>query len=89
MGVLPPSQEEFDVAFPPTKKVNDPQEGVIVLEAPPVVDGESGSEIDPDAPAFPGVEVMIDEAPEVQPEGPTPATQKRLRRKKEDQSNEA
>lgn len=43
MGVLPPSQEEFDtlVAAGPIALVNSPQEGVVVLD--PVDDQEIGT----------------------------------------------
>lgn len=34
LGVVPPTQEEFDAAMPPVL-VNSPQEGVIVLEPLP------------------------------------------------------
>lgn len=59
MGVASPSEEDFRVAFP-NKPVNSPQEGVVVLEPPPVVDEISGREIDPEAPVAPVVKVITD-----------------------------
>lgn len=78
MGIVPPDQSEFDVHFPPLK-VNSPQEGVVVLEAPPVLDEQSGQAIDPEAPVEPGVEVVI---------GPSDQPQKKRRAKKESQPDE-
>ncbi len=86
MGVLPPSETEFKVAFP-DPPVNNPPEGVIVLEPPPVIDEITGREIDPDAPVEePGVIVTTEPwedhlfgPPQEAPVSP----QKKLRRKKE------
>lgn len=78
MGVAPPSQEEFEAIFPPAQ-VNSPQEGVIVLEPPPVVDELSGRTIDPEAPVEPTIEVVT---------GPTEPLQKKRRVKKESQPDE-
>ena len=86
LGVMAPTQEEFDAARPITERVNSPQEGVIVLEAPPVIDEISGKEIDPDAPiAVPGVVVVTDK-PVVKPalvklSAPTEDTQKKNSKK--------
>ena len=60
LGVVAPTLEEFDEARPETERVNSPQEGVIVLEAPPVIDEISGKEIDPDASVTPGIVVVTD-----------------------------
>lgn len=79
MGIAQPEQREFDLAFPPTMKVNSPQEGVIVLEPPPVVDEHTGRAIDPAAPVEPGVQVVTE---------PTDPTQKKRRSKKESQPDE-
>lgn len=46
IGVLPPTKEEFFEASPPV--VNSPAEGVVVLEAPPVIKELSGKPIDPE-----------------------------------------
>lgn len=82
MGIAPPTPEEFDVAMPPSAKVNSPQEGVIVLEAIPVVDEYSGDTIDPDAPVLePGVEVVTDGAIDE----PSEPSQKKRRSKKDSQ----
>lgn len=78
MGIAPPAQEEFDTLFPPLK-VNSPQEGVVVLEPPPVVDEQSGQVIDPDGPVEPGLEVVT---------GPSEPSQKKKRAKKESQPDE-
>jgi hypothetical protein len=45
MGVVPPEQDEFDAVIG-TKIVSSPTEGVVVLEAPPVIDDATGKEID-------------------------------------------
>lgn len=58
MGVSPPESKEFEVIFPPEIHINSPQEGVIVLEAPDVINEITGRVIDPEAPAFPIVEVV-------------------------------
>ena len=95
MGVLPPTVEEFKLAVGSAAPVNNPSEGVVVLEAPPVIDDLTGRRIDPDAPAFPGVVVITshDEEPTFEDavgEGeeplliePTEFTQKKPRKKKE------
>jgi hypothetical protein len=61
IGVLPPSQEEFLEASPPV--VNSPAEGVVVLEAPPVIKETSGRPIDPETneelPLPPAVSVVV------------------------------
>lgn len=97
MGVAPPPEEDFKVAFP-DKPVNSPQEGVVVLEPPPVVDEISGREIDPEAPVAPVVKVITDPSElgqllpndvvngglDAAPPGePTEPPQKKPRRKKE------
>lgn len=76
MGVAPPAPEEFTVAFPAAAKINSPMEGVIVLEAPPVVDAETGNDIDPEAPIEePGVAVVTGIESQADP-------QKKARKKK-------
>lgn len=86
MGVIPPTQEEFDVSFPLSSRVNSAKEGVIVLQAPPVIDEFTGNEIDPEAPVEPpGILVVIDSAPQVAVEKDTEASQKKPRKKKEGQ----
>ena len=95
MGVVTPSEEEFKAAFP-NKPVNSPQEGVVVVEALPVIDDITGREIDPDAPVAPEVKVitgslnvslagrLFDEAPPAVPVSePTDNSQKKFRKKKE------
>ena len=61
MGVVTPTKEEFDVARPPTEQVNNPQEGVVVLEAPPVIDEITGNKIDPEGPVVSDVIVVTDQ----------------------------
>lgn len=86
LGVSAPSEAEFHAVMPP-RRLNSAQEGVVILEAPPVVDDISGRQIDPEAPVEqPGVYVRSalvkltsDQATE--PEG----TQKKARKKKDDQ----
>ncbi len=84
MGVVAPTAAEFCVAFPAASRVNSAQEGVIVLEAPPVIDEATGNVIDPDAPVVPGIEVVTTAV-----EPPTEAAQKKIRRKKDNQSTES
>jgi len=97
IGVVPPTEAEFREAIP--APINSPQEGVVVLEPPRVVDDLSGREIDPEAPVeLPGLVVLTDHPYEpFKPPLPdtlgTPADDtvrpsKKLRRKKEDQPPE-
>lgn len=95
LGVMPPSEDDFTSAFVDrSKPVNNPQEGVVVVEAPPVLDEISGKEIDPEVPVLPGIKVIttstndrsvhqlhdIDDHQTV----PTEVTHKKLRHKKKD-----
>jgi hypothetical protein len=91
MGVTPPDQLEFEIVVPPSLRVNSPQEGVVVLEPPPVIDEISGQEIDPSLPVEPpGIVVLTDKhfvssevaEPEQLPE-PTEMPQKKPRKKKD------
>ena len=92
MGVSPPSLEEFQVVIPPAlPSVSSPQEGVIVLEPPVVIDEQSGRQIDPEAPIEPGIEVITQSQlrsgfVELQKdnEQPTKPSQKKSRPKKDD-----
>lgn len=79
MGAAPPTEAEFVAAVKP-KLVNSPQEGVVVLEPPPVVDELSGRAIDPDAPVEPQVKVVTEPAPK-----PTEPSKKKAKGKKENQ----
>src|SRR5262245_42644452 len=75
IGVLPPDEAENHVAQP--VMVSSPQDGVVVLEPPAVIDEITGHEIDPDAPVLvPGVEVVTDDP------------QKRRKKKREGQASE-
>jgi hypothetical protein len=69
MGVTPPSQQDFNAVIPPEVYVNSPTEGVVVLEALPVIAESTG-------------EVLPDE--ETPPEAAGSPVMKRPRRKKED-----
>lgn len=95
MGCAPPTEAEFRVAYP-TGPVNSPQEGVVVLEPPPVIDDISGRKIDPEAPAVPEVKVITEPLGQLLPrefevvgaetaplEEPTEPSQKKPRKKKE------
>lgn len=95
MGCAPPTEAEFKVAYP-TGPVNSPQEGVVVLEAPPVIDDISGRKIDPEAPVAPEVKVITEPLGQLLPreydvigtdtapfEEPTEPSQKKPRKKKE------
>lgn len=91
MGCAAPPEEDFKAAYP-TGPVNSPQEGVVVLEPPPVVDDITGRQIDPEAPAVPEVRVITEPAGQLLPndvvngepvEEPTAPPQKKPRKKKE------
>jgi len=89
MGVQPPNETDFKAARP-SDPVNNPTEGVVVLEPPPVIDDISGRKIDPDAPVTPEVRVITeaqateDDAMGESPTGePTETSQKKSRKKKE------
>lgn len=86
MGVASPSEADFKEAFP-SPPVNNPIEGVVVVEAPVVIDELTGREIDPEAPVFePTVEVITAAVEQSREEvvEPTDASQKRQRKKKKD-----
>lgn len=97
MGIVEPTQAEFDVAMPPINRVNSPQEGVIVLEAPRVTDELTGRSIDPEAPVE-EPSVMVTADPFVPPIAnhdqllpsfePTEGAQKKSRKKKESTQDE-
>ncbi len=74
MGVVSPTQAEFEAIFP--QKVNSPMEGVVVLEAPLVVDSETGNVIDVSVP---------DEIP---PGEPIEVPPKKPRKRKDDQPSD-
>jgi len=57
MGVVTPTRQEFEEIAPPI--VNSPSEGVLVLDAPPVVKETSGKQINPDN----GEEVILPSQP--------------------------
>jgi hypothetical protein len=82
MGVTTPSVEEFFVAFP-DKPVNNPQEGVVVLEPPPIVSESTGEKIDvdtqPDVSESSPVDQLISNPIIV----PTEQPQKKQRKKKD------
>lgn len=88
MGVVPPTQTEFSAVMPPSQKVNAPQEGVVVLEAPPVISDLLGRPIDPDTTSSARKEVAIVQMPVAALEEGTEATQKKRRPKKESQPSE-
>jgi len=80
MGVVAPTAEEFVHAFPAAAKVNSAREGVVVLEAPPVIDEPTGTPIDPDAPVSqPGVSFTSTVPFLTAIDGPTVATSKKAR----------
>ena len=88
MGVSPSIDEDYKVGVLSLVIVNSPQESVIVVEPPAVIDEMSGNEIDPDAPVIPGVSVVVDhepelEAPVVATTEPSVSPQKRSRKKKD------
>lgn len=89
MGCAPPNEADFHVAYP-VAPVNSPQEGVVVLEAPPVIDDITGRKIDPEAPVTPEVRVITEpfnssviETDSTLLLGPTEPPQKKLRKKKQ------
>lgn len=77
IGVATPTLEEFDAAKFEARlmDVNSPREGVVILDALPVIDETTGRRIDPDAPPdVPGITVITGD--EEQPFVPTMGTQK-------------
>ena len=83
MGVEPPTEVDYALTMPP--RVSSPTEGVVVLEAPEVIDELTGKSIDPAGPTSPGVTVKWSAAYE--PElVPIKDTQRKPRKKKDDQS---
>ncbi len=59
IGVQPPRETEYKELKP--KPVNSQQDGIVILEAPKVIDEPSGMEIDPDAPIMsPEAKVITD-----------------------------
>lgn len=91
MGCAAPPESDFKVAYP-DKPVNSPQEGVVVLEPPPVVDDITGRKIDPEAPVVPEVKVITAPVGQLLPNDvvnesvagePTDPPQKKPRKKKE------
>ena len=93
IGVVPPTEKEFREVAP--EPVNSAQEGVVVLEPPPVVEEQTGRQIDPEAPVeLPGILVLTDHPflpPEPESESLSDDTvrpSKKLRRKKDDQPSE-
>jgi len=92
MGVAPPDEEAYRTGVPSKDPVNSPQEGIIVVEPPHVIDEMSGRSINTAAPINPGIDVVIDrqesfDMPTVdEPVGqsePSVNTPKRLRKKKD------
>lgn len=79
MGVVPPDEAQFLVAFPAAGRVNSPQEGVVVLPAPPVIAETTGAPLDPEPETDPALEP---EAP-VGADEVTEASQKKRRPKKD------
>lgn len=56
-GVQPPSEDAYNEIRPEVR--TSQQDGVVVLDPPPVIDEQSGREIDPDAPVtVPEVKVV-------------------------------
>jgi hypothetical protein len=84
MGVEPPTEADYALTCPP--RVSSPTEGVIVLEAPNVIDELTGRPIDPEGPASPSVVVKWSAANEPDPV-PIKDTQRKQRKKKDDQSD--
>lgn len=87
IGVVPPAIEEFVEAFPMAQMVNSPQEGIIVLEAPPVISAETGAPIDVER--GPALVFLPEESSADGGEGSPEATQKKPRKKKEANPSDA
>ena len=89
IGVLPPTEKEFNDVMPPP--VTSIQEGIVVLEAPAFTEEQTGRDIDPEAPIDePGLVVLTDH-PYEPPKPPTEdmvRPSKKLRREKKDQPPE-
>jgi hypothetical protein len=82
MGVDPPTHDEFNSLVTPTieKIVNNPQEGVVVLEPPTTIVRESTGE-KLDEPTVGSLEDANHQSTDSQ--GPTEDTQKKSRKKKD------
>jgi hypothetical protein len=89
MGVTAPNLEEFEVVFPPTQKVNSPQEGVIVLEPLPVVNAETGLVLPDELVDDAGSDLELVLGDEIPPGEPIPLPQKKPRKKKDGSPTEA
>lgn len=64
MGVVPPAEADFTEALGVNKlEVNNPQDGIIVVEAPRVIEEQTGRAIDPEAPVLPEVKVITQAVP--------------------------
>lgn len=78
IGVQPPTETEYRSVRP--IQVSSQQDGVVVLDPPPVIDEITGKEIDPEAPVLePGIEAVFDR---VVPVDDVP--QKKRRKKRSD-----
>ncbi len=90
LGVQPPDETEFKAACP-ASPVNNPTEGVVVLEPPPVIDGNTGRTIESShddvvTPVVDTLEGLTQEDPltegnSVLPAEPTETSQKKFRKK--------
>lgn len=75
LGVIPPSNDEFLKAFPQTTSINNPMEGMIVLEPIKIIEEQSGCEV-------------VEEQSESTLIEPEPTQKRPSRRKKETTFNE-
>lgn len=83
LGVIAPTEVEFNTARPITERVNSPQEGIIVLEAPPLLDEATGLVVNEPVVPRGGLVRLADDENE-----PTESPQKKPRKKKDSQTTD-
>ncbi len=83
LGVASPTEDEYLAIMPKVAVASHPQEGVVVIDPLPIIDEMTGRVIDFDAPATPGVVVLINKpsTDEEEETMPTSSTQKPLIKK--------
>ncbi len=64
LGVASPTEDEYLAIMPKVATASHPQEGIVVIDPLPIIDEMTGRVIDFDAPATPGVVVLINKQDE-------------------------
>lgn len=76
MGVLAPDEQTFTEAFPRSREVNNPQEGMVVLEPMPIIEENTGRVLSEDEIAEETMGMnepwspVVDDVPEKAPKRP-------------------